>query len=279
MESIQLKINDFDLFYDTISNITKISKSAKITFSKHGFRTSVKTDGRVARLDTTSNSVCVEGEPVSICTQELNVFSQILYKIVKAHAPKSKKTEQKPDYSDVVITIENNTLIRVKSSTFKVDFGLVKEAAITILKEHNYAWNTIAEVNVENDDIKEILSSTFVFRDPKDLLVKICHQDDMVKNFAYAELYDPKDPTSRHAISKFGNIMSGDLTRKILLDIPRFQVMSVFPVESFVVKLNQQPCAFTDFEIQGINGNISKYTLMFEYMSDNYATVANGAES
>lgn len=279
MASIQLKINDFDLFYDTISNITKISKSAKITFSKHGFRTSVKTDGRVARLDTTSNSVCVDGEPVSICTQELNVFSQILYKIVKAHSPKSKKTSQKPDYSDVVITIENDTLIRVKSSTFKVDFGLVKEAAITILKEHHYAWNTIAEVNVENDDIKEILSSTFVFRDPKDLLVKICHQDDMVKNFAYAELYDPKDPTSRHAISKFGNIMSGDLTRKILLDIPRFQVMSFFPVDSFVVKLNQQPCAFTDFEIQGENGNISKYTLMFEYMSDNYAAIANGSES
>lgn len=277
MASVKLDICDFELFYDTISNMTKISKSAKITFSKHGFRTSVKTEGRVARLDVVSTSVRIDGEPVSICTQELNVLSQILYKVVKAHAQKGKKSAS-PDYSDVELTIEDETSIRIKSSTFKTNFGLVKESAIVVLKDHVHSWNTIAEVNVELDDVKELLSSTFVFRDQKDLLVRICHQDDMVKNTAYAEIYDPKDPTSNRFVTKFGNIMVGDLTRRILLDIPRFQVISIFPVESMVIKLNQQPCAFTDFSIKGGDGScMTKYTLLFEYMSDNYAAVNDGS--
>lgn len=277
MGSVALKINDFGLFYETVSNITKISKSAKITFGRSGFKTSVKTDGRVARLDVSSNAVCIDGDDIAICTQELNVLSQILYKIVKAHAPKSRKSEP-PDYSDVSISIEDETSVRIKSNTFKTSFGLVKESAITVLKSHNYAWNTIAEVNVELDDIKEVLSSTFVFRDTKDLLVSICHQDDMVRNVAYAEIYDPKDPTANKFVTKFGNIMVGDLTRRILFDIPRFQVMSVFPVDAMVVKLNQQPCAFTNFSISGDekSGCKTDFTLLFEYMSDSYAVANNG---
>lgn len=280
MSIVNLKINDFDLFYETISNIVKISKSAKITFSKNGFKTSVKTDGRVARLDVESNSVYVDGDGISICTQELNIFSQILYKIIKSHTPKNKKNID-IDYSDVDISIIDEAKIKIKSNTFKTNFGLVKESAITVLKQHNHIWNTIAEVNVELDDIKELLSSTFVFRDTKDLLVKICHQDDMVKNIAYAEIYDSKDPTANKFVTKFGNIMVGDITRKIILDIPRFQVMSVFPIDSMIVKLNQQPCAFTNFSIPSKNNNGYKtnYTLLFEYMSDNYSVNSNnGAE-
>jgi len=251
--------------------MTKISKSAKIVFTNCGFTSSIKTDGRVARLDLNSTSVTVDGdEPVVVCTQELGVFSQILSKVTKACSVRgAKKTP--PDYSSVDISIVDGKSILVKTSKFKMSFGLVKEAAITTLKHHDRNWTQIAEVNVLVDDINDVLSSTFTFRDSKNLLVGITHQDDMVRNFAYAQIFDPNDPTSNVSVSKFGNIVSGDLTRKVTLDIPRLQTIAAFPVESMMFVFNQQPVAYSDFEVLGRSDNggySTKYTLMFEYMSD-----------
>lgn len=270
--SIELEIADFELMYDTIANMTKVSKTTKIVVDGRGFSSSMKTDGRVARLDVESDAMRTRGGGVAtLCTRELNVLSQILYKVQKAHQKRRSK-DSNPDYSDVSMTVEEGTRIKVRTNLFKTGFGLVKESAVPSLRTHDFALDCIAEVKVDMEDVKELLSSTFVFRDPKGLRVRINHQDDMVRNVAYAELYDPQDPTTNTLVTKFGNIMDGDLTRKILLDIPRFQVLSLFPVDSFVVKLNRQPCASTDFTIRGRDGtSVSKYRLMFQYCDDPYA--------
>lgn len=268
---MELQINDFALFCDTIQNITNISASAKIVFTESGFLTSVASEGKVARVDVTSSSVCVPKGcgSVSMCTKELNVLSQIFGKILKAHACRGKKSQlvgYTTDYSDVSVSLEE-LKINIKSSTIKTGIYLVEENVVQSFKPFDKHCTEIARLSVANADLKEILSSTFMFKKSDNLVAEIMHQDDMVRNVAYVELTDMADPRSNSIKLKFGNIQSGDLTRKVCIDIPRIQALSVFPVDEISLSLHQEACAISRFDIDGADARCrSSYQVIFKYI-------------
>lgn len=265
----ELQINDFALFCGTVQNVTNVSPSAKLVFSESGFFTSVASEGKVARVDVKSTSVCSPSGTVSICTKELNVLSQLLNKILKAHAPKGKKTQTAgytPDYSDVSISVED-LKVNLKSSTLKTSFYLVEDNVVQSFKPFDKPCHEIAKLAVDVSDLKEILSSTFMFKKADNLVVEILHQEDMVRNIAYAALSDPTDPRTNSINLKFGCIQSGDLTRKVYIDVPRVQILSIFPIEEFCLSLNQEACAITKFAVGGADSrNSSSYQVIFKYI-------------
>lgn len=266
----KLKINDFGLFCTTISDITKVSEMARIDFTKHGFTCSVTLAKRerVGRVDFSSNSVQLEDDDerdtITIATKTLGMFSQLLKKIEKAHAVKSSKVT--PDYSDVIIAI-SDTSIGIKSSTIKTKLNLCEACVVNTPEPFKHKCTPVAEINVQVSDLKDTLSNTFMFHNQESLCVEICHQNDMVKNNAYSVLSDPTDPRTNAIATKFGNITSGDLTRKFFVDIPRIQLLAMFDVPKFTVVLNQEPCAITEFSVRGDNSFSTQYRVIFKYLA------------
>ena len=265
----ELQINDFALFCDTIQTIANISSSVKFTFTESGFYTSVASEGKVARVDVKSSSVCTPSGigTISMCTKELNILSQLLNKIIKAHMLKGKARQTTtPDYSDVSIVVED-LKINLKSSTLKTVIFLVEENVVQSFKPFDKQCHEIAKLSIDNSDLKEILSSTFIFNKPDNLVVEIVHQEDMVRNIAYADVSDPSDPRTNSINLKFGNIQSGDLTRRVFIDIPRIQILALFPIETICLSLNQEACAISRFNINGHDSQYqSEYQVIFKYI-------------
>lgn len=269
MDRIDLKINDFPLLFETVQNMTKISGNLKITVKKDGFESWIADDNEIVRLDVTSNAMCIETnevESVDICTKSLQTISQLLMKIYKAHTSKIKRGSV-PDYSDVEMSVDDTT-IYIKSSTLKTSVFLDNENAIHVLNPFTHSLHVIAEVNASIEDLKEVISSTFIFKQPDKIIIEICHQDDMVRNIAYAFMSDPNDPRTNDMVTKFGNIVSGDFTRRILIDIPKMKYLSMFPVDLMKIEFNQEPCFCSKFSSTSSDGNyhtdykmISKYVL------------------
>lgn len=267
MEKIDLQINDFRLFYETIQNITKVTANLKIIVTKNGFTSSLADDNETIRLDVDSTAVSIpqssDVEEINICTKSMHTISQLLGKIYKSHTSKSKKDL---DFSDVYISVDDTT-IYIKSSSLKTSVFLDNESAVHVLNPFLHELHTIAEVNTSIDDIKEVISSTFIFKQSEKIIVEVCHQDDMVKNIAYAFMSDPLDPRTNDMVVKFGNIVAGDFTRKILIDIPKIKYLSVFPVEAMTIKFNQEPCFCSEFTTHGAeSGCYSSYRVMGKYV-------------
>lgn len=269
MDKSTLKINDFQLLFETIQNMVKISGNLKITVDKNGFESWIADDNEIVRLDVSSNAMSLEqNSPVDsaiICTKSLQTISQLLAKIYKSHTSKLKRGCV-PDYSDVEISVDDTT-IYLKSSTLKTSVFLDNEAAVHVLNPFRHELHTIAEVNSSMDDIKEVISSTFIFKQPDKITIEICHQDDMVRNVAYAFMSDPNDPRTNDMVMKFGNIVSGDFTRKILLDVSKVKYLSIFPVESMTIKFNQEPCFCSEFSSASTDGMFrTDYRVMSKYV-------------
>ena len=276
MEKMHLHVNDFPLLFDTIQNITKVSGNLKITVDKNGFQSWLADDNEIVRLDVTSNSMCLDSdcsESVDICTKSLHTISQLLMKIHKAHTSKLKRGSV-PDFSDVEIMVDDTT-IYIQSSTLKTSVYLDNESAVHVLNPFKHQLHVIAEVNASIDDIKDAISSTFIFKQPDKITIEICHQDDMVKNIAYAFMSDPNDPRTNDMVTKFGNIVFGDFTRRVLIDIPKMKYLSMFPVDTMSIKFNQEPCFCSDFKSESGDGKfrtdyrlISKYVLPRKTLAD-----------
>ena len=226
-------------------------------------------DNEIVRLDVSSNALSLSEDAkvdeAVICTKSLQTISQLLLKIQKAHLGKSKKNAS-TDYSDVEIFVDETT-IYIKSSTLKTSVFLDNEAAVHVLNPFRHELHTIAEVAASSDDVKDVISSTFIFKQPDKITIEICHQDDMVRNIAYAYMSDPNDPRTNDIVTKFGNITSGDFTRRILLDVSKMKYLSVFPVESMTIKFNQEPCFSSEFSISSENLLFStNYKLISKYV-------------
>lgn len=249
MDKVQLQINDFPLFFETIQNMVKISGNLKITVNKQGFTSWVADANEIVRLDVSSNAVCLDQkgseESVDICTKTLQMLSQLLMKINKAHMSKLKKGCE-PDFSDVDIRVDD-LMIYIKSSTLKTSIYLDNENAVHVLRPFTHTLHPIAEVSASIEDLKDVLSSSAIFKQPDKITIEVCHQDDMIRNVAYAFMSDPNDPRTNDMVTKFGNIISGDFTRNILIDIPRMKFITTFPVESLKFTFNQEPCFFAEF--------------------------------
>lgn len=268
MDEIELKINDFNLLYDTLQNLVKITNSLKIVINSEGMTSYVADDNETIRVDVTSTSVCIpntcEVKEVYLCTKSLNTIVQLFGKIKKSHSNKSRGSV--PDYSDVVIKI-NSTSISIKSSSLKTSVFLDNESAVHTLRPFTHELHEIADINVNIDDIKDIISSTFIFKQPDKILIDICHQDDMVRNLAYAYMSDPNDPRTNDIVIKLGNIISGDITRKVIVDIPKLKYLSLFPVTEMKLKLNQEPCFCCNFSLSNNSKTyITNYRVMGKYI-------------
>lgn len=269
MDKIFLKINDFQLFCDTLQNMTKISGNVKIVIGRNGFESWIADDNEIVRLDVNSDSICLqsdcEEDCISVCTKNLQTISQLLFKIQKSHTAKLKRGAI-PDFSDVSIAV-NDTTVFIKSSTLKTSVFLDNESAVHVLNKFSHQLHTIAEVNATMTDLKEVISSTFIFKQPDKTIIEICHQDDMIKNIAYAFMSDPQDPRTNDIVTKFGNIISGDFTRRILIDIPKIKYLSMFPIDNMLIKFNMEPCFCSEFSVNGnINGFKSDYKLISKYV-------------
>lgn len=263
---MELNIKNFNLFYDTFQNINKMTKGVKIVFDRNGMKCSLRTETKdESRLDVISNVVTVDSdEPIEMCTKSLNVITQILYRIIKAHAVKKTKNVSTPDFSDVHIELRDQQIF-FRSNLIKTSMYLVEEAALFVPGEFKHVLNPIAELNVSTDDLKEILASTICFNDPDRLCILLCHQDDMVRNNAYACLVDTNDPRSPTFYSKFGSILFGDLTQEIYVDIARIQCMTSFPVKEMKVVLNKEPCYVAKFSISEYEYK-TQYTITGKYV-------------
>ena len=268
MDKMHLQVNDFPLLFETFQNITKVSGNLKITVDRNGFQSWLADDNEIVRLDVTSNAMCLDSdevESVDICTKSLQTISQLLMKINKAHTAKLKKGSV-PDYSDVEIFIDDTT-IYIKSSTLKTSVFLDNESAVHVLNPFKHQLHVIAEVNASIDDLKDVMSSTFIFKQPDKITIEICHQDDMVKNIAYAFMSDPNDPRTNDMVMKFGNIVIGDFTRRVLIDIPKMKYLSMFPVDTMRIRFNQEPCFCSDFKSESEDGKFrTDYRLISKYV-------------
>lgn len=268
MEEIELQINDFDLLYDTLQNILKVTSNLKIVVSTDGMTAWVADDNETIRVDVSSNAVCIPNDcdtkEINICTKNLGTIVNLLGKIKKSHSSKSRNFI--PDYSDIIIKITNTELF-IKSSSLKSSVYLDNESAVHTLRPFTHTLHEIVEIDSSIDDIKEVISSTFIFKQPEKTLIEICHQDDMIRNIAYAFMSDPNDPRTNDIVIKFGNIMSGDFTRKVLIDIQKIKYLSVFPVTNVKVKFNQEPCFCCNFSISSRSkAYTTNYVVMGKYV-------------
>lgn len=263
----KLKIKDFELFCSTVADIARVSEAAKIDFGPSGFTSSVALAKRekVGRVDFKSDAVCTDdGSEISMATKTLGMFAQLLRRIEKAHSVKGKGAS--PDYSDVVIAL-NDTAVGIRSSTLKTKLNLCEACVVNTPAPFTHVCHPLAELSVSISDLKDIIANTFMFSNQDSLSIEVCHQNDMVKNNAYAVLSDPTDPRTNAIATKFGNIVVGDLERKFYFDMPRMQLLAMFDVPKLDLVLNTEPCAITTFTIPGKSGGSSEYRIIFKYLA------------
>lgn len=213
--STKLKINDFDMFVESMKAMTSAVEGIKVMVGKE--ITKVLSKNPVARLKMTTNSVTSDN-PVDFCIADLPSFVKVL------QIGQSKLSE------DDKITMEiDNGFIKIKSKPYKAKFALVKEEVILnyIDKEFNANLTEKLGFTTTTDNIKELRRSSFIFPDSTVARIYL-FVDEKNKGKIKAELNNRNNPYSNAMTLDFGDITYGTLDEDIILNFDRMDMFTLF---------------------------------------------------
>lgn len=211
----KLKINDFNMFVESMKALTSAVEGIKLIVGKNTSK--VLSKNPVARLQMTTNSI-VSDTDVEFCISDLTSFVKVL-----------QIAQSKIDDNDKISLEIDNGFIKIKSKPYKAKFALVKEEVILnyVDKEFTTQLNETCTFKTTTTNIKELKRSSFIFPD-SDVARIYLFTDKNNKGKIKAELNNRNNPYSNALTVDFGDITSGKLVNDIILNFDRINMFTLF---------------------------------------------------
>ena len=251
MQNIYIK--DFSILEQTLNAILKIVPSVKFIINETGL--TIHSCNAYARCSVFTNSVTSD-EELNLCIKDVNTLAKTL-SIIKDEEGK-KKTES----NAVINATYDGTFIYLNTKNIKTKIITVKEEVIsnTISKAVTTVLTPVLEFKTSSENIKKVLSNSFMFNDVENVRVYLNQHDDLQQNCLYAEVTNKTNRLSNNITVKLGDITLGKVTEDIILDFERLSVFNLFKNDNIVIQLMDKP--FLVAELSIFKDNIfSKFTI------------------
>lgn len=251
MQNIYIK--DFSIFEQTLLALLKIVPSAKFIINETGL--TIHSCNAYARCSVFTNSVTSDIE-LNISIKDISTVAKTLSLIKDEDGKKNK------DVTGVVNATYDGTFIYINTKNIKTKIITVKEEVIqnTISKAVTTVLTPVLEFKTTSDNIKKVLSNSFMFNDVENIRVYLNKHADLQQNCIYAEVTNKTNRLSNNITVKLGDITLGDIKEDIILDFERLTVFNLFKNDSIVIKLMDKPFLVADLSISK-NDIFSKFTL------------------
>lgn len=254
MENI--KILDYELFYDVVKALSKVSNGAKFSLNECGLTVYAKND--YSKTELTSNSISTNN-PIEFCIGDLTMFLKILTTI---------KDLYKGDYSNVSIDFDS-PFIKIKSGKFKTKIGTVEEEKIALsigTKVHTELTELIT-FTTSSTLIKNINAHSFIFPDSNSARIYVTTESDMQNNTIFATIGNESNDLANSVTMELGLVNSGSLEdRKTVLNFERLNILNIIPSDDIKIMIaRERPVMISKITRSGKNNsffNLNVYSFM-----------------
>ena len=245
--SQQIKINDFNLFYDIVKALSRMSDGVKFTVNDCGLTVYAKND--YSKCEMTSNSITTSGE-ISFCIGSLNMFLKVLTTVKDMY----KDTDRY--YSGVRMFYEK-PFIKIESKKFKTKLITVDENRVINFigtKVHTTLTDMVTFTTSSNH-IKTVNSHSYIFNDSSVARIYLSSDKDMQNNTMFARIGDDNNDLSNSITLELGMINSGVMdSRKIILDFNRLNILNMIPSDEIKVSIAaEKPVLMSSVRKTGLN--------------------------
>ena len=251
-----IKINDFNLFYDTIKALSKMSDGIKITINDCGYVVYAKND--YSKCELTSNSLTSSNE-ISFCIGSISIFLKTLDSVRKIY---------QDDYSSVNLSYDK-PFFKIESPKFKTKLATVdQERIVNFIGTKVHTEMTTAMMFKTNSDIiKNINGHSFMFSDTSNPRIYITTNPEMQNNTVFATIGNENNDLENSVTLELGLVSSGDISdKKIILDFNRLNILNMIPSDDITIEIaNERPVMWSKIKRSGKNNsyfNLGVYSFM-----------------
>jgi len=257
MSKEKININDFNLFYDIVKSLKKMSNGIKFTVNDCGVTVYAKND--YSKCELTSNSITSSNE-LSFCIGDLDVFLKLL-------------TTLKDIYRDGGLEDVNmfydKPFIRIESKKFKTKISTVEEGKIanSISTKVKSILTSQIDFTTSSSIIKSVCSHSYICNGSSMQRVYLSTDKEMENNVMIARIGNDENELENELSLELGLITNGEMDdRKVILDFSRLEMLNMINSDEIKVTLaKERPVLITKTSKNGENGtffNIDIYVFM-----------------
>lgn len=248
MAKQKIKVNDFNLFLQSVKALNKLTTSAKFTINSEGF--TVYGKNAFARGELSSNSLIAEKDPIEFCVLDLSMFIKVLNTAYEIH---------QDDLSEISIWFDF-PFIKIESEKFKTKLSTCKEDVIqnSISQKVKTQLTPVFEMLTSTKQIKYINSHSFIASDPDAARVYLSIEPTMENNVVYARIGNDANELNNSITLKFGMATSGTIgDRKLILNFDRLSIFNVVDSEEIQIQLMDKNVLVNTVNVYGEDGSSS----------------------
>jgi len=253
---IQINLNDFNLFYDTVKTLSKMSNGIKFSVNNCGLTVYAKNDH--SKCELTSNAITTDSE-ISFCIGDIGMMLKILTTV---------KTIYEGDFSGVRLYFDT-PFIRIESKKFKTKISTAEEDTImdSVGNKVRTQLTPQMEFTTSSNLIKAINSHSFIFSDPTAARIYIDTDAEMENNMVFAKLGNEENDLANSIKMELGMLNYGSIgERKIIIKFDRLNTLNIVPSEEIKVQLaKERPVLMSTIRKDGVNGtffNLNMYIFL-----------------
>lgn len=251
MNSQILKINDFMLFLDALKAFSKVSNSAKLTFSQNGMTIFGK--NACGRGEVVTNSVYSD-EEVNVCFEDLSMLIRLLQTAIQ---------ENQNDWSELSLIVDLPTF-KIESKKFKTKIQTTLEKKIegSIIGKVKTELTPVFEFTTSSDQIKNVNSHSFILPDIKMARIYLRTDSTMENNVIYATIGNEANNMNNSVTLKFGLVNDGSLDgRKIIIDYDHLGLFNIIKSDAIKIQLMDRDVLVNKTHITGKNESYFDFTV------------------
>lgn len=241
-----IKINDFNLFFETMKTAAKLVDAAKLSFSPNGLEIYGARDV-IARCELMTNSVTSD-DTFDFCIDSLSMLNRVLSTAKDVHGD---------DFSELEIAYNKPNLM-FKSKKFKMKYSSCNESAISkwVSKKIEAKMSAVFEFKTTSDMLKRINGHAFLFTDSKSIYVYLETRDDMEANSVFATLGNKNVCLGKEVTLKIGLVTLGAIPngREMIVDLERLNLFNCIQSDDISIMLMDKGCLLSKTSVKGKDG-------------------------
>ena len=247
-KNVEIKINDFNLFFDVVKATSKLVESAKFNVNENGMSV-FGTRLNVARCDIMSNAIS-SIEPSTFSIQNMNMLVKILTTVKDIH---------KSDIDTVKFFTDGNC-IRIESKRFKNKLICCDDRVIErwIAEKVTTQMEPVFEFVTSTDFIKRLNTHTYIYPNLDELKVYLNTRSDMISNVIFATLGNKESNLNNEMVLEFGNVSFGKIKDDIVLNLERVNLFNIIPSSEIKISLMNIPVLNYSINLSGNNDTSAK---------------------
>jgi len=235
---IEIKINDFDLFDQSIKAINKAVPACKFIINQDGL--SIYSQNTFARTELNTNAITAESE-ISLCVRDIGMLLKINRLIKKEH---------NSNYKGLKMFLDG-PFLKFESKKLKSKVSTIREEIIinNVSTKVQSVLTPVFEFKTNSEQIKTINNHQFIFPDIESGRIYLKLEDKMEKNTVYAELNNKNNDFSNSMTIKLGDVIVGALDRELIIDFERLSLFNIVESEEITVKLMDRNVLVSEINI------------------------------